>query len=166
MMTDPTADTPTARSPRWMRLLLVLSLAVNLLVIGLALGVALGRTGGETARPGRDAVSGFYLRALEPEQRADFIGQLRREGRGLRLDRATIRTELRATLELLRADSFDAEAFADRLSGQRARLAARADLGDRVFIGVLAGMSVEERRAYAERIEQSLRRPLREETDG
>lgn len=149
---------PRPGAPLWMRVTLVISLALNLLIAGAVLGGIAGHRGRVAAGMPRDAASAIYLGALPEEGRARLTEHFRRTAPPLSERRAAFRSELAATLELLRAEPFDAEAFAARISHQRSLMDERAQAGDALFVDLLARATPEERRAYADRLETMLRR--------
>lgn len=157
-MTAPDAPPPAARrTPLWMRVVLLVSLALNLAVVGVVAGLLAGGRPDGVAAP-RGAATGLYLRALPEEHREAMREGLRREGGQFRIDRAALRAETAATLAALRAEPFDAVAFAARIAQQRQTLADRVSAGDRLLVERLAAMTPEERRAYADRLEETLGR--------
>ena len=107
------------RCPRWMRVLLGVSLALNLLVAGLAAGAALrhGRAGGMHAAP--HSLAGAMIRELPPQDRRALSAlardDLARDGHGDR--RARRRAEAAAVTGALRAVPFDAAALRAVLEG-------------------------------------------------
>lgn len=154
---------PTARTPRWIRLLLAVSLGLNLLVAGAFLGAALGRHGPwdhDATRGGMPREFGRtpFLSALSEEDRRAVGRALMREAGPLRENRADLRDRFERLLAALRAEPFDREAVAGLLAAQRAGGAARLDIAERVLLDRLGAMEPEERRAYAERLDRSLRR--------
>lgn len=150
------ADTTSTRgsAPLWMRVLLVASLAINLLMLGIAGGAMLSRA--DRSGPPRDMATALYMRALPDRHREVFEDRMRGELRDRRVGREALRGELAATLAELRAENFDAAAFAQRIARQRGRLAERTALGDSLLVERLAAMSLEERRAYADRLQETL----------
>ncbi len=152
----PPADT-VRRTPRWVRLTLVLSLALNLMFAGLIGGAALLRHGPPGMTEGRDLGAMPFLAALPREERRALLMALRADAGPLRENRRALQDEARSTLAALRAEPFDAEAFAARLSAQRARVAERVNLGDRALVARLAAMDAETRAAFADRLEEIFR---------
>lgn len=162
-MADDNGQTPQPPLPQRMspglRIVFFLSLAMNLLIVSLVAGFLLrGERDGPPPRNARDMVAP-YTAALSREDRRE-IGRrifqgLREEGprRGLR-ERA--RAEYQEALELLRADPFDASAFAEVLGRQSSRAVARQKRGEDVLVRHLATMSSAERAAYADRVEEAL----------
>ncbi len=149
------------QSPLWMRVLLVASLALNLLVVGTVAGVWMKRPDDRRAMA-RDAASALYLGALDPADRRALLSDIRSAAPPLRDRRQEMRAEVAATLAALRAEPFDADALAERIATQRGRGAERAKMGDRLLVERLARMTPAERRAYADRLEEIVRRgPLR-----
>lgn len=158
----PDPGTAPTRSPLWMRVTLVVSLALNLLVIGIVAGAVAtrdGRNDGQrTLGAARDLGPVPFIVALEPEDRRGLARSLRGEASSLRQNREELRTRFEALLSALRADPFDAVAVAGLLGEQRAVGARRQEIGERLLLDHLAAMSLDERRAYADRLDKSLRR--------
>ena len=154
-MTDPV---PVPRSPLWMRLLLGLSLALNLLVAGVVVGAIARHDDPRREASVRDPGGAPYLRALAREDRVALERQLRADMGPPRAAIAALRADFAEALRLLRTEPFDADAFAATLDRQRGRFAERAMRGDRLFVERLAQMPPERRAAVADRIEEGLRR--------
>ncbi len=150
--------TPTPRAPRWMRVTLIASLAANLLVVGLVAGAALNMRRGGFTPPERIDGPNPMLRALTREDARALRGKLREAGPSLAETRAESRRTFEAILATLRAEPFDA----DRLTAEMTALAAlntrRLDDAQTALAGYLAGLDPAARRAFADRLEDALRR--------
>ncbi len=156
--TSPPPPAPAPRTaPRWMKIVLALSLAANLAVVGLVAGAAL-KAGGEGGRPGmaRDLAFGPYSEALTGEQRRALWRGMMADAPDRGQMRAEFRADLDAVVASLRAEPFDAAAFRAALAQQNARLAARVTAGREGLADLVAGMSVAERLAFADRLEARL----------
>lgn len=135
---------------RWLRIALVLSLALNLAVVAAVVGAAWRFKGVEGAGPRQGGGGVLYLRAL-PEE-----------------DRRVLREALRATprvapvaarmVEVLRAEPFDASAAAGLLETERAAGLQRQDIAADVWLERVTRMSTQERAAYADRLQALLER--------
>ena len=160
---DPVTDAPPA-SPRWMRILLVVSLALNLLIAGAVVGMVL--RGGPSPVGVRDVGIGPFAAALSPEDRAalrrDFIARTTESGTSRR-DR---REAMRALLAALRAEPFDPGALRAVLSRVSDRMSGRLDLGLSLIEGRIATMADADRQAFADRLERELRRGRRGAASG
>lgn len=160
-MTD-TPKTHSRKSPAWMRVVLVASLAINLLVIGAILG-SLGFGGRhrdhvERIRGARELAPPPFVIALEQDDRRALIARHQSETRGFRRDRGETRAVLSEFLSALRAEEFDAESVRNMLGDELERQRSRQEIGSDLFLDHLARMSSEERRAYADRLERTLKR--------
>lgn len=151
-------QTPTPSRLR--RIILPISLALNVLVIGLILGAILNGPDGRNPRA-VDLSLGPLTRALSEDDRRAIGQTIRAEiARG---DRPSPQTrsarggELAKMLELLRADPFDAAAFTELLARQRARADNWAQAGTDALSARLSAMPAEERAAFADRLERELR---------
>ncbi|MEM5478165.1 periplasmic heavy metal sensor [Pacificibacter sp. AS14] len=168
------SDTNTGQKSRGsqrMRLVLILSLAVNLAVVGLVAGAALrggergGVSGDDRARAmqTRDFGFGPYVAALEHEQRRD-IGRAFIKKAGLPdAARAGAQAKFEAILDALKAEPFDADLFQSEVLAQLNDLAEMQKIGATVIVDQVAAMTPETRAAYAVRLDQALTRPQRRE---
>lgn len=147
-MTDTAAPKP--RSPLWIKLVLGLSILLNLGLGGVLLGIA---TGG--ARDG--SVMSAAIAALPQDSRRDLR-------RALRADWAELRGYRRAQpvpseiLTLLRAEPFDPVAFDASLERGRAHLAEMGQRQRARLTAEVAAMTPAGRQAYALALEERLQR--------
>lgn len=155
-----TEKTNTSRLRPGLRIVLLGSLALNLLVVGLVAG-ALVRGGPFRDGPphGREPVTP-YTSAFAEDQRRDLRRAL---GRALRRDHdkapaADLSESYQRALQLLRSDPFNAAAMAEILRRQAELTDKRRRTGEGILADYLAGLSPEERRAYAERLEEEVER--------
>lgn len=150
---------PGAKAPRWMRGLLVVSLALNLLVVGLVAGSVLGksRSGGRSVEA-HEFQRHPLIGALARDDRREVMQQLRRDNGQHRENAKALRTRFRAYLEALRADAFDADAIEQLLKDQREAMGGWQDGVDGILLQTLSDMTPEERLAYADRLEELGRR--------
>ncbi|MEO1238373.1 MAG: periplasmic heavy metal sensor [Pseudomonadota bacterium] len=150
--------TPAPKSPLWMRVLLVASLGLNLLIVGMVVGtIASGGGPGKGRDALRDAGGSPFVRALEPADRRGVMRGMIAERRALRESRETLRARFDALLAALRAENFDAAAVEQLLEDQRRALQARNTVGETVILNHLSEMSLDQRRAYADRLEAEIR---------
>lgn len=159
-----------------LRLVLVMSLAVNLAVVGVLAGAALrGGPGGGPAEPpelgpgaararamqSREFGFGPYLAALEQEQRREigraFIGKAGRPDEA----QAGAQKKFEAILDTLDAAPFDADLFQTAMLAHLNDLAELQQIGASVIVDYVATMTPEARAAYAIRLDHTLKRPPR-----
>ncbi|WP_116599189.1 periplasmic heavy metal sensor [Primorskyibacter marinus] len=147
----------TGKRGLWLRILLFVSLALNLLVIGIVCGAILlkpehGRRGGP-----RDMVAP-YTRALSDADRS-ALGKRLREGLASRnTERGLLAEDYRAALEILRTEPLDPVALDEVLSRQSERAHQRKLMGQRALSERLVAMSPDERADFADRLEDALDR--------
>ncbi|MEL7026011.1 MAG: periplasmic heavy metal sensor [Pseudomonadota bacterium] len=159
-MADPDPTPPPTRSPGWMRLVLIVSLAVNLLIVGMVGGAVLsggGPGGGRDAA--RDTRGSPFIRALEPDERRQVMRDMVRGSRELRESRETLRVRFDALLVAIRAEDFDKAEVETLLQQQREISQKRNQLGELAILERVSKMSLEERRAYADRLEAAVKQP-------
>lgn len=162
-------ETPvSSRRPRWMAVALSLSLALNLLIAGALLGAWLRHDGAHGADRTRTAAverllgRSPFVAALAPEDRRAVLSDLRDRTGPLMRNRADLRQRLEAVLETLRAEDLDRGRLEALIAEQRMLGMRRMEIGEAALIGRIAEMSLEERRAYADRLDRSIRRGPRE----
>ena len=151
------SGTPSRTSaPRWMRILLVASLSVNLLVLGILAGSAL-MGGGRWHGP--DHHTGPMARALSDEDRRilrERMRTARNEGQGG--GHKAHRAALEQLLNQLRATPYDSAAVETQLRAVRGHFMDRMERGQTLLAARFAEMSPAERAAYADRLEAGLRK--------
>ncbi|WP_195820774.1 periplasmic heavy metal sensor [Roseobacter sp. MH60115] len=156
-------DTPPKRPriSRRIKVILGLSLALNLAVVGLIAGTAL-RHGDEKRGGPRSAGFGAYglpyMIALPREERRSVIQAVRAGKKGDLPDRAARRALYLEALTALRASPFDAQALSDVVTRQAQTTIRVQQVAQDAWLEVVANMSDAERAAYAEEIEEVLRR--------
>ncbi|MBR9844402.1 MAG: periplasmic heavy metal sensor [Rhodobacteraceae bacterium] len=139
-----------AKMRRGTRIVLIVSLALNLLVVGLAVGAVL--SGGPKGH--RDMRMPPHVRALAPADRRAIGQEIRKAHRAGALgERSGPRSSGRLA-DLLAAVPFDRAAVADLQEqterAERARFSAARD----IWLDHVAQMSDAERAAYAERLRE------------
>ena len=163
-MNDDMQSPQGATPPRWPKVLLAISLVFNLLIVGAIIGANLRHEQDARRYPPPDPEMTRALGVaplfdtLPREVRREIGVRLRAEMGGLRPDRAALEAEFFAVLAVLRAEPFDPAALASTLEAQQARVANRVAAGRDVFIDALARMSPAERAAFADRLEDRVRR--------
>ncbi|MGC9448590.1 periplasmic heavy metal sensor [Cereibacter johrii] len=159
-MTDMTPTPPSAsRAPRWIKVALALSVALNLAVVGMAGGAIWRfRADDDMRGPVRDLGFGPFAEALAPEDRKEMRRAFLDERGDFRMIRREMREDFRAMLATLRAEPYDAAALQAVLDRQQRRGAETAALGSRLLGARIEAMTPEERRAFADRLEASLTR--------
>ena len=158
-MTDQTPG-PAPRRRRWIGPLLFVSLALNLLVVGAIAGMIL--TGGPDKRgrsdgPARSLLGAPFVRALEPADRLALGQEMLSNRDQLRENRADLRRRVEALIATLRQETFDRQAVSALLAEQRDLAVTRQEYGEVLLLNRLEGMSLDERRAYADRLGESFR---------
>jgi len=158
---------PAARPRTWPKVLLAVSLTMNLLVIGLIAGAHFrdGRDMAAFPPPDRNALRdagvGPFFDALPRDSRGRMGQALRNgPGGGLGPDRAALAADLQAVQAALRADPYDPAALSAVLDAQQARVQARVDAGRAALLAEIARMTPAERAAFADRLAQGFQRGM------
>lgn len=153
------AEETTHRTPRWVRVVLVLSLGANLAIAAMVAGAWLGHE----PRPGGPRIFGptgvgFYARALTSDERHQLVEDLRGQRQALFEGRQQLHRHVRDLVELLRADQLDQTALEQVMSAQVERARGQIALGSGSLVRLIEGMSPEERGAFADRLENAINR--------
>ena len=160
----PPPSAPQSKAPMrlWLRLVLFGSLALNLLIIGTVVSFVATHGPRESRRgpPRADQMGGPLTAALSHEDKRAIGRAIRNEyrQRADRPSRARVREEYRAVVAALRAQPYDPEPVRESLARQLAFASERQGVGNRLLLERLAAMSAQDRRAFADRIEEALER--------
>jgi len=152
------------RCPTWVKLMLGLSLALNLAIVGLVAGMVLrgGPMGGKG--PAAMGYATPYVIALPRDLRRGVFRGIR-EDKSLP-DRKARRADYRAMVKALRATPLDTSAVEALLRKQADGVARVQARGQTAWLNVVTDMSDAERAAYADRIEEVLERGGKRKKDG
>lgn len=155
-MTETAASRPMSR---WLRVLLVVSLAFNLLILGLIGGWAMkwGKHGPHHMSR-IEQLGGPMTRALDDADRRAIGRQMRAASRGEGGNRAERHATIAALITELRKEEFDRDAAEALMAAQRGHLTDRLALGQSLLLDRLASMAPAARAAYADRLQDGLDR--------
>lgn len=158
----PSSLNPPKPPFRWGRVVLFVSLALNLAVAGVVGGAVLGRSGPDRHDiAARDIGFGLFNEALTPEDRKALRGAYVQARPEMRAEQEKMRDDLRTILAALRADTFDVSVLRRALDTGAARIEARQAKGQVVVLEYLQQMTAAERSELADRLEESLKRRSR-----
>jgi uncharacterized membrane protein len=155
-VTPPAAPAPPAPSGRGLKIALAVSVALNLAVAGLVAGAWM-KDGPSRGMP-RDLSFGPFSEALSQEDRRALRKALADRAPGFREARVAAQEEFAALLAALRASPFDPAAMQSALAAIEARNAGRLELGRSLIEARITQMSDADRLAFADRLENGLRR--------
>ncbi|WP_164876026.1 periplasmic heavy metal sensor [Falsirhodobacter deserti] len=141
-------------SPRSLRILLALSVALNLVVIGIVAGAALREP--PRPRPDSGPAFGIYDRALTKEDREALREAFRREAPDFHRNWQKMQGDLAQLIAALEANPYDPVRAREVFERQRERGIEMMILGQRLMADHLAEMTPDERRAFAGRLQQRL----------
>jgi uncharacterized membrane protein len=147
--------TETKNSGRVLRVLLVISLGINLAIGGLALGIW---TFDKPRRPpSPDAVT-FLSYALPKPHRDALRRELVSRRAELRSNRASMNHLRREMIRALKAEPFDINAVKEILQRQREAFLALGELAHSALLQRIAMLTPEERARYAAALKRQQRR--------
>ena len=145
---------PASGTPIWVRVLLGVSLTLNLLVAGVVVGGILGHDR-HPSRPEIEEVNlGPFTGAFSRDDREAMRRAADAEGLSFRAMRREAREDLDALIGALEAEPWDQGAVAAMIGRYRERTLGRIGIGERLMIERLEQMQPAERRAFAERLRQ------------
>ncbi|WP_299965723.1 periplasmic heavy metal sensor [uncultured Roseobacter sp.] len=150
--------------PRWVKLLLGVSLALNLAVAGIVAGAMLRDGGDRRGGPRLGAFGGYaapYIMALPPETRRAVLQTMRGRGAagdGAMPDRTARRAFYADVITALEAQPFDRAALTAALARQARGAVAVQQVGQAAWLEVVTDMNDADRAEYALAVEEVLAR--------
>ena len=156
------------RKFHWWRVVLVLSLALNLLIFGLVAGAAFRFKDGPPPRDlaARDVGYGAFIAAFDHDERRALGKAYRAQMPDRKQMRETLARDRAALLGALRAEPFDPAAFEAVLTKRQSDLMATQGKGQKLLMDQIRSMDTSARQAYADRLEEVLKRGPRKSKDG
>ena len=146
------------KTGRLVKLLLILSLGVNLAIGGMAFG--LWSLDGAKRPPSPDGIVSLSY-ALPPEHRSALRDQLVSRRAELRNNRAALEGMRREMIVALQAEPFEIAVVEEILLRQRERFVALGELAHSALLDRIALLTPEERATYVKSLENRDRRPRR-----
>jgi uncharacterized membrane protein len=146
------------RNGKGLRIALAVSVTVNLIVAGLVAGAVLrGPPEGRDMRD-REVTFGPFAEAMRPEDRRALREEILKRAPDLREMRGQMRDDLQKVAATLRAQPFDAAALTELLRVQETRLNNQLAVGTAALRDFLVALPEADRLAFADRLEQRLKR--------
>jgi uncharacterized membrane protein len=155
----PHAQPKTGRPRRWVKVLLVCSLALNLLIVGAIAGLVLSGGGkwGPRHPPHMAPVGGPLTRALDQEDRHAIAEKMRSAVGNRKERRAARRAEVEALMDALIAVPFEPDVALARMQALQSNVEEFQAIGRDMLIERLTEMSDTERAGYAKRVRRAMR---------
>ncbi len=144
------------RQKRWPRIVLVVSLGLNLLVIGAGAGAFFmaPRPGGHIgARDFAPLGLRSYVRALDDENRETLREDIKARRGEIQFGRRLIRGHHKALATALRTTPFDVDAVRAVLAQQQAAVVGNIELGQDLLMKRITAMSPAARADFADKLE-------------
>ncbi|MEL7099989.1 MAG: periplasmic heavy metal sensor [Pseudomonadota bacterium] len=151
------SDASKRRTPAWVRVLLALSLGLNLAVVGLVVGIAVRFGGGPPPRAAVDFALP-YVRSLDPGDRRAIFRTVRQDLTDAPTSRAARRAAYDSVVEALRAQPFDRDALEELVGGQADAAQRMQRAAQAAWLDTVSAMSDAERAAYADRVAEQVAR--------
>lgn len=144
------------RTATWVKVLLAISLALNLAVIGMLGGAALR---GHSPRAQTAEGVSILARAMPFKFQTQLRGAIRDRRNDLRPDREAMRLLRTNLIDALEAEPFDISAVETVLSNQRTLLSNLIVVGHSEVIAQIAAMDAQDRARYVENLQKPPRHP-------
>ena len=144
------AETQT-KTARWVKIVLAISLTLNLIVIGLAGGAAIKGRELRDGRPDPNSMS-IMTRALPMRYQANVRREIRDRFDEVRASRETMRGLRQELATALTAEPFDMAVIEDIFSRQHNILMGLAGAGQDIVIEQIQTMDADDRASYAENL--------------
>ncbi|MEO1919533.1 MAG: periplasmic heavy metal sensor [Paracoccaceae bacterium] len=156
-------SSPQTSTPRWIKIALILSLAINLGVVGILGGAALRAP--EARRNNVEAPEGVAMlaRAMPQSHQRELRENLRTQRDELRSDRQELKNLRGRFITSLRAEPFDINAVRDVFASQRTVLDQLTASGHDSVIDQIEKMTPQERALYIRRLLAGHRPPSNNE---
>ena len=155
--TEPASTPPASGTRGWVKIVLALSLAMNLAVVGVVSGAWL-RHGGPPRGEPRDMGLGPIGDAMTKEDRKALRDAFLAKYPDMKAGLATLRADFDALKAALRASPFDPAALEAAMGIIANRNADRLQTGQALIAAYLVSMTDAERAAFADRLDQALER--------
>lgn len=149
-------DLKNPKSGRFVKVLLVLSLGVNLAIAGVAVGAW---TSNKPPRPANPDAIAFLSFALPKEHRTALREQMVSRRDELRANRAALAGMRRQMIVALEAEPFELAAVEAVLQRQRDRFLELGNLAHSALLERISLLSAEERESYITSLKRGQRRP-------
>ena len=151
-----------AGAGRWTKVVLVLSLALNLFVIAVIVGASFGHHRWRSPHGGvHDVGVGLFTEVLTRRDRAALRDAFLAAAPDFRDQRRAAQDDFAELADALRQDPFDPARVDALVARHGARLADRLDLGRRLLSERFDAMTSTERAELADRIDERLKRGWR-----
>ena len=147
---------------RWTKIILVLSLALNLFVVAMIAGASFGHHRWHRSHGGvSDVGVGLFTEVLTRQDRAALRDAFLAAAPDFRDQRRAARADFSELAEALRQEPWDPGRVDTLIARHGTRITDRIDLGRRLLSERLGQMSADERVELADRIDARLRRGWR-----
>lgn len=160
-MADPTR--PAGKPRRLWRIVLVISLALNLAVAGVVGGALLSGRSGDGGPRAFELGLGPLTRTLAPSERREIGRSLRRSGA---LRQMNPREGYREMAAAIGADPFDVSALQAAMTAQSRRFDTAQDAARAAFVAMITEMTPERRAELAAALLDDLQRPRGQQSGG
>lgn len=137
---------------RWIKITLVVSLAINLVLIGAIVGRI--SAGSDSTRPFPPHL-GWVLRSLDSEKRQQLKPKLREQARDTRQARQQLRETQQAVTQLLLEDPLDEAALKAKLETLRSLSAKSQQDMHTALLGIMGQLSAAEREQAVQFLNQN-----------
>ncbi len=147
-------DTTIKPKKPWMKILLVISLGLNLAVVGLVIGAKISGYGhGSLSHSGSTGMR-VLMHALPDSKRADVRKYFHKNRNKIRANGDVMRASLDNIGTAISAQPFDTDALNAAFGDQRAQITTITQNAQQAFVSIIASMTDEERASYVDNMKE------------
>ena len=147
-------DTSIKQGKPWIRILLVISLGMNLAVVGLVIGAKISGHGPRGMSHANGSGMRVLMHALPNSKRADVRKYFHENRDRIRAKDSAMRASLDNITTAITAQPFDANALNEGFSAQRAHIVAITQNAQQAFVAIIASMTDKERAEYVDNMKE------------
>ncbi len=147
-------DTSIKQGKPWMKILLVISLGMNLAVVGLVIGAKISGHGPRGMSHANGSGMRALMHALPNSKRADVRKYFHENRDKIRAKDDVMRTSLDNIATAITAQPFDANVLNEAFSAQRAHIVTMTENAQQAFVVIIASMTDKERAEYVDNMKE------------
>lgn len=142
----------------WMKILLVVSLGLNLAVAGLVIGAKLSGHGDKRTHFAGATGLRVFMHALPDTQRREVRKYFRINRTRIHVNGEAMRTTMQTIHVAIIARPFDADALHAAFAAQRAHITTSTQDAQKAFVAIISGMTDAQRVAYVNTMKEQRRK--------
>lgn len=147
-------DTTIKQNKPWMKILLIVSLGLNLAVVGLVIGMKVSHHGSRAIPYSGSAGMRALMHALPQEKRAEVRKYFHQNHKRKLNKNNAAHGSLDTISAAIKAQPFDAKALDEAFNDQRKHIVSITQNAQQAFVAIIADMTDQERSAYVDNMKK------------